>query len=252
MWRWGPPCFCSLWVGRPSSSSSSFLAACLFGCRHFDHRHRWGLFRTDQSIPMATPLQLQIPTSSRTLNKRPKPCGGVVLVGPTPSNQVVGFSSPLSPWWEGGREGCVMSKGGGDRSGRDHASVPHHHRHPLGWPANQDDKASSPSPTRLCVMVCHMKQSCNCCFSATCTQNSAGSNSIQREGGGDSVRACVFCRGVRWARHARFAYVIPSLGRSHITRVSVDADVAAAEPVARRSRPLECTSGPTDHLPLFA
>ncbi|RWW72409.1 hypothetical protein BHE74_00019802 [Ensete ventricosum] len=109
-----------------------------------------------------------------------------------------------------------------------------------------------PSPTttatRLCVMVCHMKQSCNCCFSATCTQNSAGSNSIQREEG----TPCVFCRGVRWARHARFAYVIPSLGRSHITRVSVDADVAAAEPVARRSRPLECTSGPTDHLPLFA
>ncbi|RRT48170.1 hypothetical protein B296_00043978 [Ensete ventricosum] len=123
MWRWGPPCFCSLWVGRPSSSSS-FLAACLFCCRHFDHRHRWDLFRTDLSIPMATPLQPQIPTSSRTLNKTTKTltlsspksptllipipipaCGGVVLVGPTPSNQVVGFSSPLSPWWVGGREG---------------------------------------------------------------------------------------------------------------------------------------------------
>lgn len=40
----------------------------------------------------------------------------------------------------------------------------------------------------------------------------------------------------------------PIIGRSHITCVSVDSDVAAAEPARRRSRPRECTSGPIDHL----
>lgn len=55
-------------------------------------------------------------------------------------------------------------------------------------------------------------------------------------------------RRVRWAPTRKDRPRNPIIGRSHVTCVSEDADVSAAEPVGRRSRPPECTSGPIDHL----